>query len=190
MRAIRRFVPRRPLAVLRRVSDDQPRPLREINPEVPSWLEALIARLMAKDPSDRYQTADEAFDVLKKCLAHVQQPLSSPLPAGLESRRDTSVRSKVLAAARCRCRSSVCAGAAIALTRYCENPPPEPGPAAERSDLSRSTRAEAWQGGPAADKIQQLIDQGRLMAEQTENDSCATIAGPRADSISARGFSC
>ena len=75
-----------PLAVLRRVSDDEPRPLREINPEVPAWLEALIARLMAKDPSDRYQTADEAFDVLKKCLAHVQQPLSSPLPAGLEAR--------------------------------------------------------------------------------------------------------
>ena len=75
-----------PLAVLRRVSDDDPRPLREINPEVPSWLESLVARLMAKDPSERYQTADEAFDVLKKCLAHVQQPLSSPLPAGLENR--------------------------------------------------------------------------------------------------------
>jgi eukaryotic-like serine/threonine-protein kinase len=72
-----------PLAVLRRVCDDAPRPLREINPDIPSWLEPLIARLMAKDPLQRYQTADEAFDVLKKCLAHVQQPLSSPLPPGL-----------------------------------------------------------------------------------------------------------
>ena len=35
----------------------QPRPIREINPEVPAWLEAIIARLTAKDPSRRYQTA-------------------------------------------------------------------------------------------------------------------------------------
>ena len=49
-----------PLAVLRRVCDDQPRPLRELNPEVPAWLEAIIARaLMAKDPARRFQTAIE-----------------------------------------------------------------------------------------------------------------------------------
>ena len=36
------------VAVLRRVSDDQPRPVREINPDVPDWLEAIIARLHAK----------------------------------------------------------------------------------------------------------------------------------------------
>ena len=76
-----------PLAVLRRVCDESPRPLREINPQVPFWLEALVARLMAKDPRDRYQTADEAGDLLRRCLAHVQQPLSSPLPAGLGDSR-------------------------------------------------------------------------------------------------------
>ena len=48
-----------PLAVLRRVCDDEPRPLRELNPEVPAWLEAIIARLMAKDPARRFQTATE-----------------------------------------------------------------------------------------------------------------------------------
>ncbi len=31
-----------PLAVLRRVSDDEPRPLRQINPEIPEWLEAIV----------------------------------------------------------------------------------------------------------------------------------------------------
>ena len=72
-----------PLAVLRRVCDDQPRPLREINPEVPPWLEAIIARLMAKNPSDRFQTAAEVADLLEQCLAHIQQPLVSRLPAGL-----------------------------------------------------------------------------------------------------------
>jgi hypothetical protein len=72
-----------PLAVLRRVCDHQPRPLREINPDVPPWLEAIIARLTAKDPCRRYQTASEVAGLLERCLAHVQQPLTSPLPAEL-----------------------------------------------------------------------------------------------------------
>jgi serine/threonine-protein kinase len=69
-----------PLAVLRRVCDDNPRPLREINPEVPAWLESIIARLHAKNPAWRYQSAAEVADVLGRCLAHVQQPLASSLP--------------------------------------------------------------------------------------------------------------
>src|SRR5262249_15234818 len=44
-----------PLAVLRSVSDEEPTPLRVVNPEVPVWLEGVIARLMAKDPADRFQ---------------------------------------------------------------------------------------------------------------------------------------
>jgi serine/threonine protein kinase len=72
-----------PLAVLRRVCDDAPRSLREQNPEVPAWLEAVVARLLAKDPSRRFQTAAEVAELLGRCLAHVQQPLTSPLPEGL-----------------------------------------------------------------------------------------------------------
>jgi serine/threonine-protein kinase len=72
-----------PLAVLRRVCDDNPRPLREINPDVPSWLELLIARLHAKNPSGRYQTASEVADLLGRCLAHVQQPITTSLPEEL-----------------------------------------------------------------------------------------------------------
>jgi serine/threonine-protein kinase len=71
------------VAVLRRVSDDQPRPVRQINPEIPEWLEAIIARLHAKDPAERFQTASELADLLSRCLAHVQEPLAVPLPPEL-----------------------------------------------------------------------------------------------------------
>ena len=81
-----------PLVVLRRVCDDQPRPLRELNPEVPAWLEAIIARLMAKDPARRFQTAIEVAQLLGSCLAHVQQPLSVPLPADLADEPTRSVK--------------------------------------------------------------------------------------------------
>jgi serine/threonine-protein kinase len=68
------------VAVLRRVSDDVPRPVREINAEIPDWLEAIIAKLHAKDPTHRFQSASEVADLLGRCLAHVQQPLNVPLP--------------------------------------------------------------------------------------------------------------
>jgi serine/threonine-protein kinase len=72
-----------PLAVLRRVCDDNPRPLREINPDIPAWLESIIAKLHAKNPAERYETASEVAELLGRCLAHVQQPLASALPQEL-----------------------------------------------------------------------------------------------------------
>jgi serine/threonine-protein kinase len=68
------------VAVLRRVSDDEARPIREINAEVPMWFAEIIAKLHAKDPDQRFQTASEVSDLLGRCLAHLQQPLTVPLP--------------------------------------------------------------------------------------------------------------
>jgi eukaryotic-like serine/threonine-protein kinase len=80
-----------PVAVLRRVCDDSPRALREINPDVPALFEAIVVRLMAKAPARRYQTATEVADLLRLCLAHVQQPLISPLPVGLDRQEKSTV---------------------------------------------------------------------------------------------------
>ncbi|HVK17772.1 MAG TPA: serine/threonine-protein kinase [Fimbriiglobus sp.] len=70
-----------PLAVLRRVTDESPRPVRQDNPDLPGWLEVIVARLMAKDPAERFQSAAEVALLFERCLAHVQQPLTAPLPA-------------------------------------------------------------------------------------------------------------
>jgi serine/threonine-protein kinase len=177
-----------PLAVLRRVCDDSPRRLREVNPGIPPWLEALIARLMAKDPSERYQTADEAFDVLKKCLAHVQQPLSSPLPAGLGANWKWAAIKKawkpvaVLA-------SIVCAGAAIALASAWSKRGPGPIASANSSTSAAAVRNESWPASPEADKIELLIGESRQRAAQTENDLLRRETVPAIDPISFRGMS-
>ena len=47
------------VAVLKRICDDTHRPVREVNPEIPDWLEAVVARLLAKDPADRFASAAE-----------------------------------------------------------------------------------------------------------------------------------
>ena len=61
------------LAVLRQVSEETPTPIRELNPNVPAWLEALVARLMAKAPADRFQSAAEVANLLQGYRAHLQQ---------------------------------------------------------------------------------------------------------------------
>lgn len=62
------------LAAMRRVCDDTPRSLREVNPAIPDWLVGIIERLLAKKPDDRYQSAAEVADVLSQRLAQLQQP--------------------------------------------------------------------------------------------------------------------
>jgi serine/threonine protein kinase len=68
------------VAVLRRVSDEQPAPVRSLNPEVPAWLAAVIARLMTKDLAHRFQSAAEVACLLEGYLAHLRQPDSLPAP--------------------------------------------------------------------------------------------------------------
>ena len=59
--------------VLRRITDEEPRPIREINPEIPEWLCGIVARLMAKRPEDRFQSARE--------VAALLEAMSRPRPA-------------------------------------------------------------------------------------------------------------
>ncbi len=73
--------------VLRRITDDEPRPIREINPDIPEWLCQIIAKLMSKNPGDRFESADEVAELLEGCLAHVQQPTAVPLPKTCRSLR-------------------------------------------------------------------------------------------------------
>jgi len=66
--------------ILRRITDDEPHSIREINPEVPVWLEGIVGKLLAKKPADRFRSADSVAKLLAECLAHVQQPTVTPLP--------------------------------------------------------------------------------------------------------------
>src|SRR6516162_6042034 len=60
------------VAVLKRVAEDKPRDIREIIPETPQWLCDIIAKLHAKNPDDRYQSAREVADVLADCEAQLK----------------------------------------------------------------------------------------------------------------------
>jgi serine/threonine protein kinase/Leucine-rich repeat (LRR) protein len=55
------------IAVLKRVAEDTPRNIREVTPETPQWLCDIIAKLHAKNPDERFQSAREVADVLADC---------------------------------------------------------------------------------------------------------------------------
>lgn len=57
------------LAVLKRVAEEDPRPVREVLADVPAWLAAVIAKLHAKRPEDRFQSAREVADLFARSLA-------------------------------------------------------------------------------------------------------------------------
>jgi hypothetical protein len=62
------------VAIIRRVCDEAPRPIRDVNPDVPESLCRLIERLHAKKPADRPASAQEVADRLGGLLANLQQP--------------------------------------------------------------------------------------------------------------------
>ena len=69
------------MGVLKRVCEDAPRPIREVNAEIPAWLEAIVTRLLAKNPAERFESAAEVAEQLSQHLAHLQNPAQVPRPA-------------------------------------------------------------------------------------------------------------
>jgi hypothetical protein len=80
------------LAVLKRVAEEPPRPITEIIPETPDWLCGIIAKLHAKDPKDRFQSAREVADLLAQCEAQLKakQEVHNVLPAAVQPVAPTS----------------------------------------------------------------------------------------------------
>jgi hypothetical protein len=74
------------VAVIRRVCDEVPRPIREVNPDVPEPLCRLIERLHAKKPADRPASAKEVADLLAGLLADLNAGRSRELCEALQVR--------------------------------------------------------------------------------------------------------
>src|SRR5262249_53040871 len=70
-----------------RVSDETPRPIREINPDAPEALCRVIERLQAKKPADRFGSAREVADLLAGLLADLNHGRSR-LPDGILTAQD------------------------------------------------------------------------------------------------------
>ncbi len=149
-----------PLAVLKRVADDTPRPIRQIIPEVPQWLCDIITGLHAKEPARRFQSAAEVATLLEQHLAHIQQPSLVAQPKSvIISLQSTPRWTAVLAVA-----SAVVGilGAAMTYTFWRSNETSSsiPAPDAPGKGGSQSS-AEATFAHPAPEAMRTQVLQGR-----------------------------
>ena len=114
------------LAVLKRVCDDTPRPIREVNPDISESLVEIVNKLLAKNPDARFQTASEVAELLSRHLAHLQHdPLTPfrgerhPQPAAIREERPDGIGENTgrrkHPTTRSRLRRPLLAGAAVLL---------------------------------------------------------------------------
>jgi predicted Ser/Thr protein kinase len=59
------------LTILRRLSDEEPPPIRDVNPAVPAEVAAVCNRAMAKNKADRFASAREMAEALETCVARL-----------------------------------------------------------------------------------------------------------------------
>ncbi|MEM0926450.1 MAG: serine/threonine-protein kinase, partial [Planctomycetota bacterium] len=79
------------LAVLRKITDDEPPAIPTIRTDVPDWLIRLVNQLMAKNVDDRPDSAAVVASQLRQCLAH-RKDARHPLPMELQSEPSWSQR--------------------------------------------------------------------------------------------------
>ncbi|MEM7782118.1 MAG: protein kinase [Planctomycetota bacterium] len=68
------------MGVVHRVCEVTPKPIGELNPEIPDWLVEFIEILLNKKKEERIQTAAHAVTVLEGELAYLHSPLTIPRP--------------------------------------------------------------------------------------------------------------
>ena len=96
-----------PVAVALKQVNEEPVPVRQIKPSIPSSLEAVIMRALRKDPSERYISAKEMRTDLKRVVSG--DPIGTPAAAYAPQRMvdETSVMPAVERADRVRTASNI-----------------------------------------------------------------------------------
>jgi eukaryotic-like serine/threonine-protein kinase len=89
------FIAETPLAMLQRQILETPMPLTLHRPDLPEWCDRVVARALAKSPSDRFQTAEE----FRTALARATGPLpAAEISRALSATIDVSTSSGVVEA--------------------------------------------------------------------------------------------
>lgn len=74
--------------ILHRIREETPRSIRQINSDLPDWVDRIVMKLLAKKPDDRFASAQATATLLEQCLAHVQQPTIVKLPDHIDDTQD------------------------------------------------------------------------------------------------------
>jgi serine/threonine protein kinase/tetratricopeptide (TPR) repeat protein len=135
--------------VLRKIAQEEPAPPRKVNPAVPRDLETILLKAMAKSPEERYATAQELADDLRRFLD--DRPLVAKRPNVWQRAAKWARRHKPLVRA-------ISAGLAIAVIAL----------AASSVFAWRAYRAEADQRRLADERYREAKEQRRQAREAVD----------------------
>ena len=163
----------------------RPATIREIIPETPQWLCDVIAKLHAKNPDDRYQSAREVADVLADCEAQLKANAKlkdySRIPRS-KPRRSGRWKWAAVAAASAASRDRTGVTEFAGVTHLLRLGPPkkdadQPGPAANAAfDAKEAQEASAKQWGVPVETTNsigmklRLIPPGKFMMGSSKEE--------------------
>jgi WD40 repeat protein/serine/threonine protein kinase len=98
--------------ILRRIAQEEPRPLRRLNPAVPADLETVVLKAMEKDPAARYATAGGLAEDLKRFLD--ARPDAARRPSLLDRASKWSLRHRSIVASAALSAAVLLIGTAVA----------------------------------------------------------------------------
>ena len=78
-----------PMSVVYKVLHESYTPPRQIDGEIPEWLEQIVAKLLKKDPDERYQSGEDAAEALRS--QDPGEPVEVPTPTSGDGAADGSV---------------------------------------------------------------------------------------------------
>ena len=87
-----------PFAVIQKIINDRPTSPLELNSDLPPLISDIIEKLLEKEPKDRFQSAAEVQDLLKRYLSHLQQPARVAKPKRVLTRRKRRLRNVFIGA--------------------------------------------------------------------------------------------
>jgi eukaryotic-like serine/threonine-protein kinase len=98
------FVADTAIAMAQKQISERPTPLEEVREDLPAWCTAIVGRALAKDPTQRFQTAEEfritlAASVVPQSLGELPTlatpTLGTAFPGRLAARSDTATTDAV-----------------------------------------------------------------------------------------------
>jgi len=171
-----------PVRLMIEIVSEPPPPLGERNPGVPEAVQAIVARLLAKNPADRYQTAGELIVDLKAALDTVREREASGFQPTI--RLPSGTRTRAILPARLHRRwPAVALAASLAVAvigsavyfhhRMGSAPPPPAGPVGMAIyDFTNATRLEQfdWLSLGLPDMLAANLGQHQFIQLRTRDD--------------------
>lgn len=128
------------LEMLRRLVEEDPKPIVEINETCPAWFARLVERLMCKSIEDRVQSSEDACRLLRGALAHARTPHRSALPVELQPRRRHgllgSARHRVIAVLASLCMIALCGFAFFVAANWSQTKLPQESQSSNETNAS------------------------------------------------------